>query len=164
MYIYLAIVICMFSVMKIKKKKRRSLTLWQKGDFQKKRTWYRSMHLEKPKLTPPHLSDAFETVPMFFLTDNGPLSSFQCNLSSASSFRASLPQMVDGWRYFAKTSHNKICDVTLMKKGLGEGLTKGLKAFCQVALCLFKYALYVFHTKRLCAILSMFITYYVLWP
>jgi len=64
----------------------------------------------------------------------------------------------------AKTSHNKICDVTLMKKGLGEGLTKGLKAFCQVALCLFKYALYVFHTKRLCAILSMFITYYVLWP
>ena len=79
MYIYLAIVICMFSVMKIKKKKRSSLTLWQKGDFQKKRRWYRSMHLEKPKLTPPHLSDAFETVPMFetvptvpvfFLTDN----------------------------------------------------------------------------------------------
>ena len=41
-------------------------------------------------------SVAFETVPMFILTDDGPLSSFQGTLYSASSFHASLLQAVDG--------------------------------------------------------------------
>ena len=41
-------------------------------------------------------SVAFETVPMFILTDDGPLLSFQGTLYSASSFHASLLQAVDG--------------------------------------------------------------------
>ena len=39
---------------------------------------------------------AFETVPMLFLIDNGPLSSFPGRSSSASSFHSSLLQAVDG--------------------------------------------------------------------
>ena len=39
---------------------------------------------------------AFETVPVFSLTDDGPFSSFQGKSSSASSFHASLLQEIDG--------------------------------------------------------------------
>ena len=59
-----------------------------------------SMCLEKPTYTPPHLSEVSPMLPLkrfqCSLTDDGPLSSFQGRLSNASSFNASLLQVISG--------------------------------------------------------------------